>query len=581
MKLNFKEKYLIILVVLCFVVVGLYYSYAIFVTKQLQENVVVIKTTNHNIDLKVNSMKNEFEIKSKSNSNVNISFENKENSKYHYMVLVKGIKTGIKVYSSDDVRGIINGQEKKTLSVNIINDTNGDVKLEFTVQISITDLFDKDIEYSYINQIENYDHTGANKPLIGDLKLIPVNYHNENDKEGYWYKTDINNTKSVWYDYDNGIWANAVLLSNENYQKYQNKEIGTQIDLSDIEGFYVWIPRFKYYIINSSNYTNYERMNNIVFENSNDTTGTVKCTDKISNLEDTHVYSEVCADNYYQHLYDNLSTYTHPAFKDSNGFWVAKFLMSEGEKVVPNAHILKKRVTGIKEIIDKTSKSHLLTNMEYGAVVLLSNSSYGKTGNSLYDGNDTKVFQRIYVNSYEHEMTGCSSEYSGYSKQFITEKTSKCIAYNDLTNYTHYSNGVYYPIGYVGAGASTTGNIYGVYDLANINGEIVSAYTAKRDGSINNATSYYDAYSYSDYLGKVYSSNNIYNLYRYKMGDAIKEHFRSFNENGMWNGGMLVQNADEGVLIRGGNGDIKNASIYTASFENVEYEAPFRIALLA
>ena len=33
MKLNFKEKYLIILVAFAFVVVGLYYSYAIFVTK--------------------------------------------------------------------------------------------------------------------------------------------------------------------------------------------------------------------------------------------------------------------------------------------------------------------------------------------------------------------------------------------------------------------------------------------------------------------------------------------------------------------------------------------------------------------
>ena len=34
MKLNYKEKYLIILVVLCFIVLGFYYSYAIFITKQ-------------------------------------------------------------------------------------------------------------------------------------------------------------------------------------------------------------------------------------------------------------------------------------------------------------------------------------------------------------------------------------------------------------------------------------------------------------------------------------------------------------------------------------------------------------------
>ena len=53
MKLNFKEKYLIILVILCFVAVGFYYSYAIFVTKQLQENVVVVKLENKTLNLKV------------------------------------------------------------------------------------------------------------------------------------------------------------------------------------------------------------------------------------------------------------------------------------------------------------------------------------------------------------------------------------------------------------------------------------------------------------------------------------------------------------------------------------------------
>ena len=40
MKLKLKEKYLIVLVVLCFISVAFYYSYAIFITKQLQENVV-------------------------------------------------------------------------------------------------------------------------------------------------------------------------------------------------------------------------------------------------------------------------------------------------------------------------------------------------------------------------------------------------------------------------------------------------------------------------------------------------------------------------------------------------------------
>ena len=45
--------------------------------------------------------------------------------------------------------------------------------------------------------------------------------------------------------------------------KYKNSPIGTEIEIGDILGFYVWIPRFKYYVINNSNYTNYERITNV------------------------------------------------------------------------------------------------------------------------------------------------------------------------------------------------------------------------------------------------------------------------------------------------------------------------------
>ena len=579
MKLEFKEKYLIILVLVCFIAVGFYYSYAIFVTKQLQENVLVVKTINNNISLKVNGNNEKVTIKP-GISDVTLSFNNTNDNKYYYLVLVKGIKTGVKVSTIDEVQGILDTKEMKNLTVHINNETNESINLEFLVQTSINENIDKEIGYSYINNKENYDHSRANKPEISNLKLIPVSYQKTSDTEGYWYKTDINNKDKVWYDYDNGIWANAVLLNDENFRKYQSKELGSEIEISDILGFYVWIPRFKYYIINSSDYTNYERIANIIFEKGNDSTGTITCEDRISTNDDKHVYSQVCQDNVYYHIYDNLSTYTHPSFGNKNGYWVAKFLMGEGEKVLPNVSILKKNISEADEISKKISKSHVLTNMEYASVALLSNSPYGKGGNTLYNGNDSTIFGRIYVNAYEHNVTGCSSEYSSYSKNFLTEKTNKCIEYNNLTNLTHYSNGVYYPIGYVGAGASSTGNVYGVYDLANINGEMVAAFLVDSNGTVNTNLKYYDKYSYSEYTGRVFSSSNIYNLYRYKLGDAIREHVRSFNENGMWHGGTILQNKNSGIIVRGGNGDIKNASIYTTVVEDIEYVAPFRLVLI-
>lgn len=580
MKLNFKEKYLIILVALCFVVVGLYYSYAIFVTKQLQENVVVIKTNNRTLNLKVLGKDNKIEVSSNSSKDYHITFENDNDVEYYYLIMVKGIETGVKVSSNDEMMGLLNANEKKEVIIKINNTLSKDVTLEFVAKASTSDDISHDIGFSYINSEENYDHSNANKPELNGLNLIPVIYEKTGDKEGYWIKADINNNESLWYDYDNGIWANAVLLDNNNYKKYYNSPVGTEIEIGDIKGFYVWIPRFKYYIINNSNYTNYERMTNIVFEKGNATTGTVICQDKISNKDDKHVYSEACSDNKYHHIYENLSTYTHPAFNDKNGFWVAKFLMGEGEKVLPNVNILKKKISDAYKVSNNYKNAHVLTNMEYASVILLSNSMYGKTGNSMYNDGESTTFQRIYANSYVYDMTGCASEYNMYSKGFLLSESKKCIEYNDLTNLTHVSNSVNYPIAYSGAGASSTGTIYGVYDLASIGGELVSAYLLDEDGKVDIDNNFYDAYSYSDYIGKVASSNNVYNLYRYKLGDAIKEHYRSFNENGMWHGGSLIQNRNNGVMIRGGSGVINNASVYTTVIENMEYVAPFRLVLV-
>ena len=578
MKLNFKEKYLIILVVLCFVAVAFYYSYAIFVIKQLQENVVAIKIDNNRVTLNVDGKNNIANVKANTEVDLKVNLNNTKNTKYYYLVLVKGLKSGVKVSSNDLVNSEINELEKKEITVHVSNNTSNDLELEFIVQISNKEITEKEIGYSYINSIPNYDHSEANKPEINNLKLLPVSYRKISETEGYWQKTDINNEKELWYSYENGVWANAVLLNDSNYHKYNNSSIGTEIEIGDILGFYVWIPRFKYYIVNNSGYTNYERINNVIFEKGNNSSGTVTCTDKISDSTDKHIYSEICSDEINSHIYDNLSTYTHPAFKDKNGFWVAKFLVGEGEKVLPNVNILKKNIIDANTI-SNSSNTHVLTNMEYGAIVLLSNSMYGKTGNTMYSDKDSNIFTRIYANTYLHEVTGCSSEYNTYSKSFITSKTNKCIEYNDLHDYSHISNSVNYPIGYAGAGASSTGTVYGVYDLANISGELVSAFVTDENGNIDISMNYYDKYSNNDYIGKVSSSGNIHNLYRYKLGDGIREHYRTFSENGMWHGGMLSQNKNSGVLVRGGNGEVANASVYTISIEDINYQAPFRLVL--
>ena len=580
--ISFKEKYLIFLVIVCFIVIGLYYSYAIFVTKQLQENVVALKTTESSVRLKINDGNNKINIKASSEQLLKLSLENNSNMEYFYEIYFKSDKTNVLVTGEQNlVRNKIFNNEKKDININVANYNNEDVELEFIVKINTLETIDKEIGYSYINEENNFDHSRANKPEINGLSLIPVAYKSTSLQDGYWYKVDDSNNKELWYDYDHGIWANAVLVSNANYAKYQNMAIGERIEIGDVLGFYVWIPKFKYTILNGSGYTNFERMNNVIFEN--EATGTINCTNKISNEMDKHIYSETCFDGTYGKIYDNLSTYTHPAFYDNHGFWVSKFLISEGDNLrsIPEATMMKKNIS---EAISLSSnvvkgKSSLLSNMEYASIVILSNSSYGKSGNSNYYTDDNYTFKRIYNNNYLYDLTGCSSDYTNFSKSFNTNTSKTCVSYNDLTNASHIANGIKYNIYEIGPGASTTGTVYGVYDMANVHGEILDAFVTNNLGVSDYSSNHSDLYSYNEYQGIVGSSSSAYNLNRYKLGDAIKENFRTLSKNGMWQGGVLEQKEKEGVLLRGGNEDIKNSSIYTTSIVDYEYKAPFRISI--
>ena len=124
--ISFKEKYLIFLVIVCFVVIGLYYSYAIFVTKQLQENVVALKTTESSVLLKINDGNNKINIKASSEQLLKLSLENNSNSEYFYEIYFKSDKTNVFVTGSHDlVRNKIFGKEKKNININVVNYMKG------------------------------------------------------------------------------------------------------------------------------------------------------------------------------------------------------------------------------------------------------------------------------------------------------------------------------------------------------------------------------------------------------------------------------------------------------------------------
>ena len=614
MKIRMGRKKIIILIMVNFLILGMYYSYAIFVTKQIQENVAVLLTSRSSLKIDSSSLiNNKLTVPLNSSKEITINLLNNLGVDVYYQLLHEGVPTGVGVYYSSFVGKFLKAGNETTTKVTIINNLAQDVEVTFYCQASLTSDFDKELGYSYINQELNYDHSGANSPSISGLgEYFPVFYEKISNTEGVWKIADKNNNNSeaIWYDYDNGRWANMVLVEEESRLKYNN--VGVAVDELDILAFFVWVPAFKYRVVNSDSLTSYEKDLDVIFISEN-ASGTVTCTDDISN---SHLYSEICLDNKYQNVYNNLSTYRHPAFSFNNnktkGLWVGKFQTSHnGTMIIPNAipttvkyevafkyareyelvnnpYGLVASGTYLKTngMIDKDNNifdTHVLTNMEWGALAILSSSLYGKSGNSHYYTDDNYTYKRIYVNNYTYDnRTGCSSNYSTFSNSFITGESSACISYNNLNDYTHTSNSLIQPIGEIGPGASTTGTIYGVYDMVGGTQEMVSALTANEGGIVNTSISdiYYDLYSYNDYLGVINSWHNAKNIYRYKLGDGIREHYRSIMNNGMWYSGNLEQSVIEGYFVRGGTYNSgANASIYSSNVVDINAVSAFRVAI--
>ena len=168
----------------------------------------------------------------------------------------------------------------------------------------------------------NLDTSGANTPDLVQ-GLIPVMYDGSK-----WVKADSSNSNSTyqWYDYDNKLWANAVLVTSTNRSTYQNALAGTAITESDILAFYVWIPRYKYKVWNINKVVGTDSYNarttgiDIVFESEKSKTGTISCTYSYNSPSSSaNNPNETCTGS-------NGDYYTHPAFTfgsdELRGIWM-------------------------------------------------------------------------------------------------------------------------------------------------------------------------------------------------------------------------------------------------------------------
>ena len=272
-------------------------------------------------------------------------------------------------------------------------------------------------------KLKNLDTSGANEPVL-DEGMIPVYYDEDTET---WKKADSNNSnkKYKWYDYNNKKWANSVTVSSTNRDTYKSASVGTEIPMDDILTMQVWIPRYKYKIwnYNSSGETSSgPQQIEITFEDGTGTTGEISCVDSISGTDGAA--SETCklksTNATCTNSTCNSKTYTHPAFTFGNeeikGFWIGKFELTgtiDNITTKPNlsslknqkvsdfeTNIMNMKNSGNSYGLSTNTDTHMIKNMEWGAVAYLSHSKYG----TCTDG----TCKEVNINNSSDKYTGRS-----------------------------------------------------------------------------------------------------------------------------------------------------------------------------
>lgn len=463
-----------------------------------------------------------------------------------------------------------------------------------------------------------------NAPNLDNGNLIPVYYdetgtytYTDNDNSeitvtGVWKKADSKNSGNSWYDYENKMWANAVIIGDSTKKRqYQKSSIGTIINDEDITAFYVWIPRFKYRVCNITRqggaestyaYQAYTKGIDIEFETGRNSTGNVECTYDTLAVESETNLSDKCT---YKGK-DLITTtsgnanykdawYTHPAFtfgnKEMDGFWIGKF-ETTGEAatptVLPDKSSLRSQNVStqfttskyFQNYLSSDIDAHMLTNLEWGAVAYLTHSKYGLCNGTTCQG--------VYLNNSSGYYTGRSGgDIAGSTNLNLTTVYGSSVT----TSTTKYNaNGYYNYKGYkldystgdatttkdITKVASTTKNITGVYDMSG------GAHEYVMGNMVDSTGVFYPSSSGTSWNGNTTLNNFYYNAYSYgtsqygklafnrgRLGDATAEVLGGTSSTSAWKPGSGVTGSNSNFayyssswFCRGGNYNLQGSGTF-------------------
>ena len=347
-------------------------------------------------------------------------------------------------------------------------------------------------------ELDTVDKSGANKPVLAS-NMIPVYYDETND---VWKKADVSNIdkNNPWYSYNStgeykGMWANAVTTTSTNRSKYLSAAPGTEIPMNDITTMWVWIPRFK--AVTPSNYNGGTQTKpnaiDVTFVKPNETAidaftfGNKELSGFwYGKFETSHTTLASSTTN------NNLGC-TNETCSNANGIIIKPNVKSLRYNSVSNFFFASRSMEQPNNsfgFVSSEVDTHMSKNNEWGAVAYLTQSIHGRCTNST-------TCTEVGINNNQNTITGYGAPAG--SNDSVTNGT-----YNTA----------------LGKEASTTKNIYGIYDMSGGSGECVMGVYADTSG--NPRSGYNSSYNsgftgmLSDgttYTGITFPDSKYYNLY--------------------------------------------------------------------
>ena len=290
----------------------------------------------------------------------------------------------------------------------------------------------------------NLDTSKANMPELAS-NMIPVYY---DETEEVWKKADKYNSKEEyrWYSYESSgeykeMWANAVTVKDTNRQTYLNATPGTIIPMDDINTMWVWIPRFN--AVTPSNYNGGTQASpgaiDVTFVKESET------------AIDAFTFGTKQLSGFWYGKFETSHT-TLASSTTANSLGCTNETCSNANGIIIKPNVTSLRYNNISNFfyasrsMEQTGNSfgfvssevdtHMSKNNEWGAVAYLTQSIYGRCTSS----------------------TTCTEVGINNNSSYITGYGAPAGSSSSVTNGTYNTT--------LGKDASTTGTIYGIYDMS-------------------------------------------------------------------------------------------------------------------